>query len=82
MFYGESMFAKVTDASKMAFLHLVQHLRQQGVEMIDCQQETAHLARFGASPIARSEFIVRMQKAQQAGQVVFDQGAAPLDRAS
>lgn len=82
MFYGESMFAKVTDASKMAFLHLVQHLRQQGVEMIDCQQETAHLARFGASPISRSEFIVRMNKAQQAGHVVFDQGAAPLDRAS
>lgn len=82
MFYGESMFAKVTDASKMAFLHLVQHLRQQGVEMIDCQQETAHLARFGANPITRSEFIVRMQKAQQAGEVVFEQSAAPLDRAS
>ncbi len=82
MFYGESMFAKVTDASKMAFLHLVQHLRQQGVEMIDCQQETAHLARFGARPISRSEFVVKMKKAQQAGQVVFDQGAAPQDRAS
>ena len=72
MFYGESMFAKVTDASKLAFLHLVQHLRQQGVEMIDCQQETAHLARFGARPITRAEFIERMQKAQHAGHVVFD----------
>lgn len=72
MFYGESMFAKVTDASKMAFLHLVQHLRQQGVEMIDCQQETAHLARFGARPITRIEFIERMQIAQQAGQVIFN----------
>jgi leucyl/phenylalanyl-tRNA--protein transferase len=72
MFYGESMFAKVTDASKMAFLHLVQHLRQQGVEMIDCQQETAHLARFGARPITRAEFIERMRKAQHAGHVVFD----------
>lgn len=82
MFYGESMFAKVTDASKMALLHLVQHLRQQGVEMIDCQQETAHLASFGARPIARTEFIERMQKAQLAGQVVFDQGAATHDRAS
>lgn len=71
MFYGESMFARVSDASKMAFLHLVQHLRQQGVKMIDCQQETAHLARFGARPISREAFIEAMHAAQQAGSVDF-----------
>lgn len=73
MFYGESMFARVSDASKMAFLHLVQHLREQGVKMIDCQQETAHLARFGARPIPREVFVTAMLEAQQAGHVEFPQ---------
>lgn len=78
MFYGESMFARVSDASKMAFLHLVQHLRQQGVKMIDCQQETAHLARFGAKPIPRSQFISEMSLAQIAGTVEFPTAAKNL----
>ncbi len=57
MFYGESMFAKVSDGSKIALAHLVAFLRQHGVTMIDCQQQTAHLASLGASPIARADFI-------------------------
>lgn len=57
MFYGESMFARVTDASKMAIAHLIFFLRAHGVKMIDCQQETAHLASLGARPIARSDFV-------------------------
>jgi leucyl/phenylalanyl-tRNA--protein transferase len=57
MFYGESMFARVSDASKIAIAHLIFFLRAQGVEMIDCQQETAHLASLGARPIARSDFV-------------------------
>jgi leucyl/phenylalanyl-tRNA---protein transferase len=56
MFYGESMFARVTDASKIALSHLVIFLREQGVKMIDCQQETAHLASLGGKPIPRREF--------------------------
>src|SRR5690606_11097637 len=44
MFYGESMFARDRDASKIALAFLVRFLRQNDVEMIDCQQETAHLA--------------------------------------
>jgi len=56
MFFGESMFAKVSDASKMALSQLVLFLRRQNVKMIDCQQETAHLASFGAKPISRREF--------------------------
>ncbi len=63
MFYGESMFAKVCDASKMALSQLVVLLREHDVEMIDCQQETAHLASFGAKPIPRRDFIQHVQHA-------------------
>jgi leucyl/phenylalanyl-tRNA--protein transferase len=57
MFYGESMFARVTDASKIALAYLVAFLRSHGVAMIDCQQETEHLASLGASPISRAAFL-------------------------
>jgi len=57
MFYGESMFSRVTDASKMALAQLVFFLKSQNVEMIDCQQETGHLASLGAVPISRQDFI-------------------------
>src|SRR4051794_36162701 len=53
MFFGESMFAERTDASKIALVALVQLLRRHEFPMIDCQQQTQHLARFGARPIAR-----------------------------
>jgi leucyl/phenylalanyl-tRNA--protein transferase len=60
MFFGESMFARVTDASKVAFVHLVAMLRARGFPLIDCQQETAHLASFGARPIPRRAFAERL----------------------
>lgn len=63
MFYGESMFARVTDASKIALVQLVRFLQQQGVEMIDCQQETGHLASLGASPIPRADFLRHLRGA-------------------
>ena len=63
MFYGESMFARVTDGSKIALAYLVDFLRSQGVAMIDCQQETAHLASLGASPISRSDFLAHLGSA-------------------
>lgn len=56
MFYGESMFHHVTDASKVAFVRLVEHLNSLGVSMIDCQMKTAHLASFGAREINRKDF--------------------------
>ena len=56
MFYGESMFALETDASKVALAHLVAMARRAGMPIIDCQQETAHLASLGARPIRRAEF--------------------------
>jgi len=60
MFYGESMFHHATDASKIAFVNLVEHLKSLGVGMIDCQMKTAHLASLGAREISRDEFIRRM----------------------
>jgi leucyl/phenylalanyl-tRNA--protein transferase len=56
MYYGESMFAHVTDASKVALVHLVGMLRARGMPLVDCQQETRHLASFGARPIPRRTF--------------------------
>lgn len=56
MFFGESMFARIPDASKIALAYLVFFLKQNGVMLIDCQQETAHLASLGAAPISRADF--------------------------
>jgi leucyl/phenylalanyl-tRNA---protein transferase len=60
MFYGESMFHHVTDASKIAFVHLVRYLQQHGFGMIDCQMKTSHLERFGAREIPRAEFALQL----------------------
>lgn len=57
VFYGESMFTRVADASKIAFVHLVRQLQRWQFRVIDCQMNTAHLARFGAREIPRAEFI-------------------------
>ena len=57
VFYGESMFHLETDASKVAFLQLVEDLRELGYRLVDCQQETAHLASFGARSIRRGDFL-------------------------
>jgi leucyl/phenylalanyl-tRNA--protein transferase len=62
MFYGESMFTRITDASKIAFVHLVWQLRRWGFGMIDCQMKTAHLASLGAREIPRAEFIRRLRE--------------------
>jgi leucyl/phenylalanyl-tRNA--protein transferase len=56
MFYGESMFHKATDASKIAFVHLVRWLHRQDFGMIDCQMHTPHLESLGGREIPRHEF--------------------------
>ncbi len=56
MFFGESMFARETDASKVALVKLVAMLGRMNMPLIDCQQETEHLARLGARPITRRQF--------------------------
>jgi len=62
MFYGESMFTRVRDASKLAMVHLVRRLQRHRFGLIDCQMQTAHLASLGARAIARSEFSLRLQE--------------------
>ncbi len=60
LFFGESMFTRVPDASKIALAHLVRQLERWRYGMIDCQMKTAHLARFGAREIPRSEFMRKL----------------------
>ena len=62
MFFGESMFSRETDASKIAFVHLVRQLESWGFGMIDCQMKTAHLASLGAREIPRKEFRQKLNK--------------------
>jgi leucyl/phenylalanyl-tRNA--protein transferase len=69
MFYGESMFARTADASKVALAYLVRFLRSQGVAMIDCQQETPHLASLGGAAIPRSEFLAHLRRAIEQPQI-------------
>lgn len=57
MFFGESMFTRRTDASKIALVHLVRFLQQQRVQMIDCQMTTRHLVSLGAREIDRRQFL-------------------------
>jgi leucyl/phenylalanyl-tRNA---protein transferase len=61
-FFGESMFAHATDASKVALVTLVRQLERWGFEVIDCQMNTAHLASFGAREIPRAEFTRRLRE--------------------
>ena len=61
-FFGESMFSRVSDASKIAFVHLVRQLDRWGFGMIDCQMKTAHLASFGAREIPRQEFSQKLKE--------------------
>jgi len=57
VFFGESMFTRISNASKFAFIKLVEHLKKHGVELIDCQVYTGHLESLGARMISRAEFI-------------------------
>lgn len=63
MFFGESMFARRTDASKIALAGLVCFAREHGIELIDCQQRTGHLASLGARELPRAEFEQRLRAA-------------------
>lgn len=72
-FFGESMFTRETDASKVALCHLVARLRHGGYTLLDTQFLTAHLARFGAIEIPREEYHQRLSEAlQQTAQFPLD----------
>ena len=69
MFFGESMFSRESDASKVAFVHMVAQFGRWGMPLIDCQMPTSHLASLGAREIPRADFL------DQVGQLV--QESAP-----
>lgn len=56
-FFGESMFARTSDASKVALVHLVRQLERWGFRFLDCQVHTDHMARMGATAWARDRFL-------------------------
>jgi len=63
LFAAESMFYRVRDASKVALVHLVAHLRRRGYRLLDIQQLTSHSARLGAVEIPRREYLERLAEA-------------------
>ena len=66
VFFGESMFSRATDASKVALVHLVARLRLGGFRLLDTQFVTAHLAQFGAVELPREEYKARLASAVEA----------------
>jgi leucyl/phenylalanyl-tRNA--protein transferase len=62
-FFGESMFHRVRDASKVALVHLVQRLNERGYLLLDTQATTQHLKRFGAIDIPARDYIAQLRKA-------------------
>jgi leucyl/phenylalanyl-tRNA--protein transferase len=62
-FMGESMFSRMTDASKVCFFYLVEHLKDRGYTLLDCQIQNDHLARLGAIEIPENEYLNRLQRA-------------------
>jgi len=61
-FFGESMFARASDASKIAFAALVEQLARWKIDLIDCQVETSHLARFGARSLSRARYLEALRR--------------------
>jgi len=65
-FFGESMFTRITNASKVALVALAEHLKQLDFALIDCQITTAHLTRFGAREISRARYLDELAEALKA----------------
>lgn len=74
MFFGESMFTRTSNASKIALAHLVAFFKQQGIGLIDCQMQTEHLASLGAQSIDRQTFIEHVTQAVNLPPVNWCQG--------
>ncbi len=62
-FMGESMFSRITDASKVCLVHLVRRLRERGFMLLDCQIQNDHLARMGAIELPEHEYLRRLDRA-------------------
>ncbi len=69
VFFGESMFSYVSNASKFGFISFVEILRGLGVQLIDCQQETAHLTSLGGRVISRAEFLKMIRANENEGHI-------------
>ncbi len=65
-FFGESMFSRETDASKIALVHLVARLKVGGYQLLDTQFVTEHLARFGVTEVPRADYLRRLARALKA----------------
>jgi leucyl/phenylalanyl-tRNA--protein transferase len=63
VFFGESMFSRETDASKVALVHLVERLKERGFVLLDTQFTTEHLKRFGAIDVARRKYEQMLEEA-------------------
>lgn len=64
-FFGESMFHRERDASKVALVHLVHRMRERGFELLDSQATTSHLRRFGAIDVPAADYLVQLRKAMK-----------------
>jgi leucyl/phenylalanyl-tRNA---protein transferase len=71
LFFGESMFTHISNASKYGFISLVQELKKRNFQLIDCQQETVHLTSLGGKMISRKEFM-RYVKANSGERLLLD----------
>ncbi|HEV7919977.1 MAG TPA: leucyl/phenylalanyl-tRNA--protein transferase [Thermoanaerobaculia bacterium] len=71
VFTGESMFHLTPDASKLALLFLIEHLRERGATWLDCQVMTPHMAALGAREISRGRFLDLLAEAQASGLTLF-----------
>lgn len=73
-FAAESMFYREPNASKLALLHLIEHLRSRGLEWLDIQVLTPHMARLGARAMSRSAFLQRLAETRARGLQLFPRG--------
>jgi leucyl/phenylalanyl-tRNA---protein transferase len=84
-FFGESMFSRASDASKVAFVALVDQLRRWRIDLIDCQVHTEHMARFGAEQWPRPRFLrglaAALEHPTRHGPWRFDAGHSPSSEA-
>lgn len=71
VFTGESMFHRRADASKLALLHVIEHLRARGATWLDCQVMTPHMAALGAREIPRAQFLDMLAEAQASARALF-----------
>ena len=75
-FFGESMFSRATDASKVALVHLVARLRAGGYRLLDAQFQTDHLAQFGTEEIGRAAYRRRLRESLKTAADFYALGAA------